>query len=70
MALTDPDRRVTSFSDISSKPAVQQALEAVYGNVSRVDAIIGGLAEGTKRIALCIAAVDAGVDRRRIALIM
>jgi hypothetical protein len=36
---------VTSFSQISSDPAVQAKLQAAYGSVDKVDAIIGGLAE-------------------------
>jgi len=37
--------RVTSFAQISSSPAVQQALESTYGSVDRLDLWVGGLAE-------------------------
>ena len=37
--------RVTSFAQISATPAVQQALEATYGSVDKVDLWVGGLAE-------------------------
>ena len=35
----------TKFSDISSNPKISAALEAVYGDVNRVEAFVGGLAE-------------------------
>lgn len=37
--------RVTSFADITSDPALQQALEEVYGDVNNIDLWVGGLAE-------------------------
>src|SRR5262245_43507778 len=36
---------VTSFAEISSDPAIQAQLEALYGNVNNVDAFVGALAE-------------------------
>ncbi|MEO1996930.1 MAG: peroxidase family protein, partial [Planctomycetaceae bacterium] len=38
-------QRVTSFSEISSDPQVQQRLEEVYGSVDTIDAFIGSVAE-------------------------
>jgi hypothetical protein len=37
--------RVNSFAQISGNPAVQQALQATYGNVNSIDLWVGGLAE-------------------------
>lgn len=37
--------RVTSFSQISSDPAVQAALKQLYGNVNNIDLWVGALAE-------------------------
>jgi hypothetical protein len=37
--------RVTSFTQISADPAVQQGLQRVYGNVNNIDSFIGALAE-------------------------
>jgi hypothetical protein len=36
---------VTSFAEISSDPAVQEALEAAYGDVDSIDTWIGGICE-------------------------
>ena len=37
--------RVTSFAQITSDVAVQQKLQALYGNVDNIDAFVGALAE-------------------------
>jgi len=37
--------RATKFSDISSNPNITKALEAVYGDIDKVEAFVGGLAE-------------------------
>ncbi|QEG37052.1 peroxidase family protein [Bythopirellula goksoeyrii] len=37
--------RVTSFTDITPDVAIQQTLEAIYGNVDSIDPIVGALAE-------------------------
>jgi prostaglandin-endoperoxide synthase 2 len=39
--------RITSFSEISSNPAVQSELERLYGNVDRIDYYVGLFAEDT-----------------------
>jgi len=40
---------VTSFAQITSDPAVQQQLKAVYGTVDKVELFVGGLAEDHAR---------------------
>ncbi|MGD9723015.1 MAG: peroxidase family protein [Pirellulales bacterium] len=42
-------RPVTDFDQISSDPAVQAALEEMYGNVDNIDLWVGGLAEDHAR---------------------
>ncbi|REK06719.1 MAG: LEPR-XLL domain-containing protein [Planctomycetota bacterium] len=37
--------RVTSFAEINSDPAIQQQLEALYGDIDNIDAFVGALAE-------------------------
>jgi len=37
--------RVSSFSEITSDPSLQAALETAYGDVDQIDAWVGGLAE-------------------------
>ncbi|KAJ3091829.1 hypothetical protein HK102_013291 [Quaeritorhiza haematococci] len=37
--------QVTTFSEITSSPAVQIALQELYGDVNNIDAYVGGLAE-------------------------